>query len=80
MRAVDYPERSLCQEAWEWVQTTVGLQLPFAITEFEEGRRWVWRVGGLPAASYGVSTMPILGGCEAVHRASGARSVSWSPS
>jgi len=36
------------------VFTPVGVPLPFTITEFEPGRRWAWRVAGVPATAHGV--------------------------
>jgi uncharacterized protein YndB with AHSA1/START domain len=36
------------------VFTPVGVPLPFTITEFEPGRRWAWRVAGIPATAHGV--------------------------
>lgn len=39
------------------VYTPVGLPLPFTITEFEPGRRWAWRVAGIPATAHGVDAV-----------------------
>ena len=36
------------------VWTPVGVPLPFTITEFEPGVRWVWRVAGVEATKHGV--------------------------
>lgn len=36
------------------VWTPVGVPLPFTITEFDDGRRWAWRVAGVPATSHEV--------------------------
>jgi len=36
------------------VWTPVGVPLPFTITDFEPGRRWSWRVAGVPATGHGV--------------------------
>ena len=36
------------------VRTVVGGWLPFTVTEVEPGRRWAWRVGGLPATGHRV--------------------------
>jgi hypothetical protein len=38
-----------------------GLALPFEVTEFDEGRRWGWKVGGVPATRHTVTPRP--GGC-----------------
>lgn len=36
------------------VTTSVGVSLPFQITEFEAGRRWTWAVAGVPATDHTV--------------------------
>ncbi|WP_422743064.1 SRPBCC family protein [Mycobacterium sp. WMMD1722] len=36
------------------VFTPVGVPLPFTVSEFEPGRRWAWRVAGIPATAHGV--------------------------
>ncbi|MEH3033997.1 MAG: SRPBCC family protein [Aeromicrobium erythreum] len=40
------------------VWTAVGVPLPFEITTFEPGRRWAWRVAGVPATTHGVVSHP----------------------
>jgi uncharacterized protein YndB with AHSA1/START domain len=40
------------------VKTVVGVWLPFQITEWEEGRRWAWKVGGVPATAHEVRADP----------------------
>jgi hypothetical protein len=44
------------------VWTVAGLGLPFEVTEFEDGRSWAWRVGGVPATGHEVE--PVPGGCR----------------
>jgi hypothetical protein len=44
------------------VRTPGGLWLPFAITGWEEGRRWDWRVAGVPATGHRVA--PDGAGCR----------------
>lgn len=44
------------------VFTPVGVALPFAITEFDDGRHWAWRVAGVPATKHAVE--PDAGGCR----------------
>ncbi|MFC3965297.1 SRPBCC family protein [Nocardia jiangsuensis] len=45
------------------VTTSVGVPLPFVITDVDPGRRWSWAVAGVPATSHGVE--PSTDGCEA---------------
>ncbi|WP_124711387.1 SRPBCC family protein [Gordonia insulae] len=42
------------------VTTTVGVRLPFEITEFVDGRVWAWTVAGVPATRHEVR--PVRGG------------------
>jgi hypothetical protein len=55
VRAVDTPTRFITAGTRGRVQTTPGLWLPFEITDWEEGRAWAWRVGGLPATGHHVT-------------------------
>lgn len=36
------------------VRTPIGVWLPFEVTEVDRGRRWAWRVLGLPATTHRV--------------------------
>ena len=36
------------------VTTSVGVALPFEVTEFEPGRCWSWKVAGVPATDHSV--------------------------
>ena len=39
------------------VTTVLGVRLPFEITEHEDGRRWAWRVAGVPATDHTVQAL-----------------------
>jgi uncharacterized protein YndB with AHSA1/START domain len=45
------------------VWTSIGVAFPFVITDFDEGRYWSWRVGGIPATRHEV--VPTIDGCRA---------------
>ena len=57
VRAVDYPTRFIGPDGNGRVQTTIGLWLPFEITDWEEGRAWGWRVAGIPATDHRVYSL-----------------------
>ena len=57
VRAVDAPQRFITDGTRGRVQTTPGIWLSFEITEWEEGRAWAWRVGGIPATGHRVTPM-----------------------
>ncbi len=40
-----------------WVQTAVGVRLPFRITRFDQGRSWSWQVAGIPATGHRVEAL-----------------------
>jgi uncharacterized protein YndB with AHSA1/START domain len=44
------------------VRTVTGLALPFELTEVVPGRRWSWKVAGIPATAHTVE--PADGGVE----------------
>jgi uncharacterized protein YndB with AHSA1/START domain len=51
---LDPPHRELGLHATGKVQTAVGVRLPFEITDFQPGRRWAWKVAGVPATGHRV--------------------------
>lgn len=53
--AVDAPARFIGPGMRGRVQTTLGLWLPFEITDWQAGCRWHWRVAGLPATGHTVT-------------------------
>lgn len=40
-----------------WIETILGVRLPFRITRFEAGRRWNWEVAGIPATGHLVESL-----------------------
>ncbi|MTV24232.1 SRPBCC family protein [Nitriliruptoraceae bacterium ZYF776] len=40
------------------VRTSVGVWLPFEVTEVDAGHRWAWRVAGVPATGHRVEATP----------------------
>lgn len=59
---LDGPDDRLTLGATGRVWTPVGIALPFAITEFDEGNSWAWTVGGVPATRH--LAEPVDGGCR----------------
>ena len=55
VRSVDAPQRFITAGTRGRIQTTPGIWLPFEITDWEEGRAWSWRVGGIPATGHHVT-------------------------
>ncbi len=51
---LDEPYTELALHATGTVQTALGVSVPFVITEFEPGRRWGWKVAGVPATRHWV--------------------------
>jgi hypothetical protein len=45
------------------VRTSLGVAVPFTVTEFEPGRHWAWKVAGIPATHHRVE--PADGGARA---------------
>lgn len=52
----------LCAQSRGVVWTALGARLPFAVTRWEDGRRWDWTVAGVPATGHEV--VPEEGGCR----------------
>ncbi len=48
------PHQELCLHATGVVQTPLGLQASFVVTDFDPGRHWAWKVAGVPATSHRV--------------------------
>ena len=57
IRAVESTERFLTARASGRVRTVLGFLVPFAVTRFEAGKSWTWRIFGLPATTHGVESL-----------------------
>jgi len=57
VRAVACPDRFLTVLSSGWVRTVLGFSVPFAVTRFEPGRSWSWRVLGVPATTHTVESL-----------------------
>lgn len=57
VRAVASPDRFLKALSSGWVGTVLGFSVPFAVTRFEPGRSWSWRVLGVPATTHTVESL-----------------------
>jgi hypothetical protein len=55
--SLDPPHTELALGVTGRVRTAVGVALPFLITEFEPGRHWAWKVGGVPATHHRVEPL-----------------------
>jgi hypothetical protein len=55
VRAVDAPARCIGPGMRGRVRTAPGLWPPLEISDWEEGRAWAWRVGGVPATGHTVT-------------------------
>jgi hypothetical protein len=55
--AVDCSERYIQLGSTGRVRTAVGLWVPFAVTEMEDGRYWSWHVFGMPATGHRIDQL-----------------------
>ena len=51
---LDHPYRELALHATGAVHTSLGVKVPFVITDFDPGRHWAWKVAGIPATGHRV--------------------------
>lgn len=59
---VDVPGGRLRAHSTGRVRSPLGLWVPFAVSEFDDGRYWAWTVAGVPATTHTVEPAP--GGCR----------------
>ncbi|MEJ2513964.1 MAG: SRPBCC family protein [Gammaproteobacteria bacterium] len=57
VRDVETPQRVIGPGATGRVRTAAGIWLPFAVTEWEDGAWWAWKVAGIPATGHGVTPL-----------------------
>ena len=57
IRAVESTERFLTARASGRVRTVLGFSVPFAVSRFEPGKNWTWRIFGLPATTHEVESL-----------------------
>lgn len=58
--AVEIEERFIRLASRGWITTVAGLKLPFVITDFDPGRRWRWKVAGIPATGHRVESVDAM--------------------
>ncbi len=61
--AVSCSDRRIRNGSTGWVETPLGLRVPFRVTEYEEGRFWAWTTCGIPATGHRVDNQE-EGGCR----------------
>jgi hypothetical protein len=57
IRNVESNERFLTALSSGLVRTVPGFSVPFAVTRFEPGKTWSWRVFGIPATTHTVESL-----------------------
>jgi hypothetical protein len=57
IRAVECSERFLKAFSSGRVRTVLGFSVPFAVTRFEPGKCWSWRVFGISATTHTVESL-----------------------
>jgi hypothetical protein len=57
IRGVESTDRFLTALSSGRVRTLLGFSVPFAVTRFEPGRTWSWRVFGIPATTHTVESL-----------------------
>ena len=57
MRSADLDGQRLSVGATGSVTTVLGLALGFEVTAYDDGARWAWKVGGIPATDHTVEPL-----------------------
>ena len=57
IRAVECSDRLLTPLSSGRIKTILGFSVPFAVTHFEPGRAWSWRVFGIRASTHSVESL-----------------------
>jgi hypothetical protein len=57
IRAVECSERFLTAFSSGRVKTVLGFSVPFAVSRFESGKAWSWRIFGIPATTHTVESL-----------------------
>ena len=61
VRKVQSSDRFIRRGSKGRVQTSVGIWLPFEITEYEDGRYWTWKIGSVKATGHRVQARELFG-------------------
>lgn len=64
--ALDHPGVMIRAGSTGRVHTLLGVPLPFEVTEYDEGHRWVWKVAGVTATGHRVEPGSTPNSCRAV--------------
>ena len=57
IREVDSTDRFLTVHSSGRVRTVLGFSVPFAVTRFEAGKSWSWRIFRIPATTHTVESL-----------------------
>jgi hypothetical protein len=56
VRGVECGERKIGPGSRGWVRTPFGARLPFLVTDYDEQKRWGWKVAGIRATGHRVES------------------------
>lgn len=57
LRGVECSDHILTPLSSGRIKTVLGFSVPFAVTHFEQGKAWSWRVFGVPATTHSVESL-----------------------